>query len=375
LGAVILVVAKNRARALRSLVVSGVVFCIVAAPEVLAVSRRVGKPSLGEAGKLNFAWHVNGTPFLWNGPDGFTAGQTRVRVLNPQPLVYEFADSSGSTLPVWYDPAHWQQALGTHISVRELVVSIFKRLQEVFRMFEDVVPLLVGLFVLMSTGVRRRAGRLLEHGVLLLGLWAVVTCFFFMLVHVEPRYIATPIFLICLVVYRIAELAADGSAFRLVTRLVGLMMLITLIPPTERALMHLTQQLRGRAQPDEHVAMAAELRRFGIQPGDRIAVAWLCLRKLLRVYRRRSDLRPGLRPRYLRRCGLARPAGQLSRGRPLPPRCPTDDPRVGCPPSRRCQSGSHTRGASGVPARWMETVGGALCRADARGCSRRVKQK
>jgi hypothetical protein len=220
---------------------------------------------------LNYAWHVNRTP-LWTGPDGFAAGNTRVRVLNAQPLVFEFADSSASTLPVWYDPVYWQGRLPTRVSVRELLVSLERRTEEAFRIFEDIVPLLVGLLVL-AFGSRKRGPGGAEPGVRVLGLWAVLTCAIFMLVHVEYRYIATAVFLIFLVLYRRAERVADWNAFAVAARIVGLITLLPLVPPTERALMHLGQALAGRAAPVEHVTMAAQLHELGIGSGDRIAVA------------------------------------------------------------------------------------------------------
>jgi hypothetical protein len=266
-----LVLAKNHVRELRNLAIAGAVFCIIAAPQVIGVSRRVGRLSLGEAGRLNYAWHVNRTPFLWAGPDGFAA-DTRVRVLNAQPLVFEFADSSGGTLPVWYDPAYWQGRLPARVSPRELLVSLEKRTEEAFRIFEDIVPLLVGLLVL-AFGSRKREPGGAEPGVRLLGLWAVLTCAIFMLVHVEYRYIATAVFLIALVLYRRAERVADWTAFAVAARIVGLVTLLPLVPPTERAVMHLGQALAGRIAPAEHVTMAAQLHELGIASGDRIAVA------------------------------------------------------------------------------------------------------
>jgi len=264
--------AKDRARTLKHLAITAAVFCVIAAPEIAAVSRRVGRFSFGDAGRLNIIWHVKLTPFLWTGPGGFQAGESRARVLNAQPLVIDYADPDGGTFPVWYDMERWQGDAPTHASVKQWLVSFYHRAQEMFRIFEDILPLLLWLIVLIAAAERKRA-RPLERIVVLFGLWGFAICAAFMPVHVEFRYIAMGVFLVCLVLYRMAERVFDWTAFRITAQLVGLMMFIPVHIPFGRAVGHAAQALAGRAEPGEHVIMAEQLRDLGVRPGDRIAVA------------------------------------------------------------------------------------------------------
>lgn len=273
LFASMLAFSADRTRTLRNLAVAGAVFLAVAAPLIIPTSRRVGHFSLGESGKLNYAWHVNRSPFLWTGPGGFAAGETPVRVRHEDPLVLEFADASGSTLPIWYDPAYWHSGLRTSLSLRQIAVSFAMRLQELFRIAEDIVPLIAGLWVL--AWLRRRTppgvipGRELRH----LGAWAALICLPFLLVHVEFRYVAGAIFLLAMFAFHLAERVSEWKIFNAVARVVAIAMLTTLIAPTHRAVLHATEAVRGQRAEPEHVIVAHGLRDLGLKPGDAIAVA------------------------------------------------------------------------------------------------------
>jgi hypothetical protein len=270
----ILALSGDRRRAARHIAIAAAVFAFVAAPLVIATSRRVGRFSMGESGRLNFAWHVNASPFLWTGPGGFAAGETRVRVVSQDPLAIEFSDPGGSVMPAWYDPAYWHAGLRTHLNAREILTSFKRRLKEAFRGAEDVVPLLAGILALLSLRVRGRESRgRPERLVRLLGIWGFLICCPFLLVHLEFRYVAGGIFLMCLAAFRALERVSDWKVFLAVTRVVGLAMLTTLVDPGHRAVLHAADALHHRAGTPEHLIVADRLRALGIQPGDAIAVA------------------------------------------------------------------------------------------------------
>lgn len=264
----------DRRRTGKQIAIAAAVFALVAAPLVIATSRRVGRFSMGESGRLNFAWHVNASPFLWTGPGGFAAGETRVGVVSQDPLAIEFPDPSGSTMPAWYDPTYWHAGLRTHLNAGEILISIKRRLKEAFRGAEDIVPLLAGILALIS--LRRRDPQ--YHGrreriARLLGVWGFLICCPFLLVHLEFRYVAGGIFLMCLAGFRALERVSDHRVFLAVTRVVGLAMLTTLVDPGHRAILHAADALHHRAGTPEHLIVADRLRALGIQPGDAVAVA------------------------------------------------------------------------------------------------------
>lgn len=272
LFAAVLAFSDNRRRMVRNVAAAGAAFLAVAAPLIVPTSRRVGRFSLGESGRLNYAWHVNGSPFLWTGPGGFGAGESRVRVLLRDPLVLEFADASGSTMPIWYDPAYWHSGLRTRLNLREIAVSVIRRLQELSRILEDIVPLAAGLWVLARLR-RRNTPATPDRAIRYLGVWAVLICCPFLFVHLEFRYVAGAVFLLCLFTFRAAERVSDWKVFNAVARVAGIAVLTTLVAPAHRAVLHAAQAVRGHQVEPEHVIVAHRLRDLGLQPGASIAVA------------------------------------------------------------------------------------------------------
>lgn len=95
------------ARRLLSVGTATTVFLLTCAPLIVLISQREGRPSLGETGKLNYAWYVNQLEPYWQ---GWTGGgeahgtpQHPPRVLQEHPRVLEFAVPVGGTYALWFD--------------------------------------------------------------------------------------------------------------------------------------------------------------------------------------------------------------------------------------------------------------------------------
>src|ERR1700733_2292986 len=86
------------------------IFVLLSAPLIVALSRSSGHPTIGDTGRVNYAWYVNGIPSRWwqGGPD--SAGQPLhpPRIALASPRVYEFGGVfPQATYPIWYDFAYW----------------------------------------------------------------------------------------------------------------------------------------------------------------------------------------------------------------------------------------------------------------------------
>ena len=97
----------------RKLLVVCLVLLLVCLPWAAVVSRRLGKLSIGEAGRLNYIWYANHqelTPYLgWDGRFG-SVHSTLLhppRMLMNNPVVMEFGSPLPGTHPLWYDPSYW----------------------------------------------------------------------------------------------------------------------------------------------------------------------------------------------------------------------------------------------------------------------------
>lgn len=88
-------------------------FGLVAGPFAISLSIARGRPTFGDAGRLNYAWKVNGvTEYAhWQGGDGFGAPQHRPRRVLADPPVYEFVGPLPGTYPLWYDPSYWYEGV------------------------------------------------------------------------------------------------------------------------------------------------------------------------------------------------------------------------------------------------------------------------
>jgi hypothetical protein len=106
-------VAARKWRRMRGFLAAIAVFAAVTLPYIVALSVHLGRPTFGESGRLNYAWHVLGVPRRhWQGipaGNGFPLHPTRQISVNPK--AFEFATPVGGTYPVWYDPYYWYRGL------------------------------------------------------------------------------------------------------------------------------------------------------------------------------------------------------------------------------------------------------------------------
>jgi hypothetical protein len=89
-------------------------FLVLALPFSAAVSWQKGRPTFGDAARLNYAWLVN--PRVpdthWQGePAGSGTPRHPTRQIFEVPAAYEFATPIGGTYPPWYDPSYWNEGL------------------------------------------------------------------------------------------------------------------------------------------------------------------------------------------------------------------------------------------------------------------------
>ena len=103
-------------------------FAVVAAPFIIAISVAKGRPTFGEAGRLNYAWQVTRDvqPFrFWRGQSG--PGGTPLhppRTLAERPRTFEFAKPVGGTYPPWHDPSYWYEGVTTRFRPAGQLVAL-----------------------------------------------------------------------------------------------------------------------------------------------------------------------------------------------------------------------------------------------------------
>lgn len=174
-------------------------FCAVAAPLFISMSRRVGHPSYSEVGNLNYAWHVNHVNGgkLALGPFFPSASGAPPYLKHPLTLLYRHPDVFGFTEPLSLsypprvDMEYWGAGTKVVFNLRNQLRAISENLTLLFADFH-IVPmsgLIVGafIFLIVSPNASRRFKNTLRGWPLLVP--GVAGLCMYLLVSVEPRYV------------------------------------------------------------------------------------------------------------------------------------------------------------------------------------------
>lgn len=256
------------------LLLTMLVFAVVAAPLVVALSVKYGQFTTGEAGKLNYAWHVNRVPHWlhWRGgPPGNGVPLHGSRQIFHDPDAYEFGYPIIATYPPWYDPAYWYAGVIARFNLLQQPRAIYRNVRFMLGFAaRDWVLRLVLLAALVLVAWKNSsafsAGSVKRFHMLWIAVLGPIGLY--MLIHVEARYLCA--FLSVLILLAMAAIRID------VTRAEKLLALLFVIA----AALSFSQRLAGAAEllitTRGHVHncrwnVAEELERAGIGPGTPVA--------------------------------------------------------------------------------------------------------
>jgi 4-amino-4-deoxy-L-arabinose transferase-like glycosyltransferase len=271
-------------KAVVPLAVGFVVFCAVAAPLFVAMSRRVGRPSYSEAGNLNYAWHVNhvsggkaaGGPFFApaSGPPPYL--KHPLTLLHENPDAFGFTEPLAYTYPPRQDMEYWGAGTTVVFDPRNQIRAISENLTVLFA-DPHIVPMsgliVAGLLLLLVTpNTAWRFKNVLRSWPLLIP--GVVAICLYVLVSVEPRYIAPFLVLVLLglfpgILLRGPKDAAKQIAISMVSIATVLMVLTALF-----VVYHLAGFPRGPHGESlgVYVRVGESLNRAGVLPGEEVAL-------------------------------------------------------------------------------------------------------
>ena len=265
----LLVMPPRIERARAKVAAAAVVFALVSLPLVALVSAKVGRVTVGEVGRLNYAWEIDGvTPYVgWLGDSTgrFGSPMHPPRVLQRTPLTLEFARPIRATYPLWYDPSYWYAGVKVRIDpgaqwrvLRQGIVDLARLL---FGQWALVASLIALGFATRSSPARRLSQRTPS----ILALWSLGAAIVYALVHVEPRYLAG--FIATGVVATWAWLATRAPRRALPWVMLSAVLLLAL------SLVRNLQQNTGGFDPayrPDYLLDAVQLRTTGLHPGDQV---------------------------------------------------------------------------------------------------------
>lgn len=254
-----------------------VVFAMIAVPFVVGLSSEKGRFTFGESGRYNYAVHVNHVPRThWQGDAEYGKPVHGSRQIFDRPATFEFATPLPGTYPAWTDPSYWYEGLHTRVNLRRTIDRLFQlSREELVFFFELHGGLVATLFLLFYVGGRKWGivkgiatyWFLLLPAAGALGLYA--------LIHIEPRYLAPFVASLVLCLFFSVHLPKSPGNERLAAG-VGILLFALFICPVESTSLHVREFVSdalGRSQPDHnsYQAMASEMSRLGLKPGDRVA--------------------------------------------------------------------------------------------------------
>lgn len=182
-------------KALRPVAVTFFLFCALSAPLLISMSMRVGRPSYSEAGSMNYVWHVNhfnpyaaaAAPF---GPPAYM--KHPMTILHRRPDVFAFREPVAYTYPPRQDMEYWSAGANATINPRDQLRAIRENLTVLFTDVH-IVPMwgLMGMgsvILFMGANASLRFKNVIRSWPLLVP--GVIGPCLFLLISVEPRYVA-----------------------------------------------------------------------------------------------------------------------------------------------------------------------------------------
>ena len=258
---------------------STLIVAVFVTPFGAALSLTQGRVTLGDSGKLNYAWLVNREPFPFEQPSAPTIALRGgmawppalvhpPRILLDRPLVLEFATPAGGTIPLLDDLAYWYEGMTPRFSFADQTRATLASASAYVRICERLGWLIGALWLLWYLTPRRHRRGLSTAGTVVLAP-ALCALGIYGFVWVEPRYVAAFVVLGvigALLGVRVADGAEPQRALRAITIVTAVLTLGPLGVSAMRATATECRSPRGA-----HWETAEALRRLGVRPGDRIA--------------------------------------------------------------------------------------------------------
>jgi hypothetical protein len=257
------------------------IFLAVSGPFMVTLSATKGRLTFGETGRYNYAVHVNNLPPVhWRGEkaeSGLPVHATRK--IFERPATFEFESPLGGTYPVWYDPTYWYEGVKVHFDSREEARTISKNLRWEIELFFYLNGSIVAAWIVLFYVGDRKLQVLRD----LSDYWflfvpAISTLVLYSLVHWEPRYIAPFLavtIVCCFLSIRLPDTIESRRLFPAVAVLMSVMLILPLGPGRFRLNSGFFDLLSpAMDDPNSDQAVAAEMYRIGLHPGERIASLW-----------------------------------------------------------------------------------------------------
>lgn len=278
MSVVILLVAwfafRDSTKRFRYVAAASMAFCIVAGPQVVALSRVKHRLTFSDVGKLNYVFFIDQIPrpAFWRGENGSGTPVHPARILLDRPLLYEFATPVNGSYPPGFDWSYWMEGARPRFSLRGQLKVLRHSVGTFFQIFfqtqtEIVMAAMFLLFIL--AGSQRTRSELSSYAYILIP--SVLGCLAYGLIHVEPRYVAPFVGPLWIAILFGLLVASQELPRRIATALSIAVLLMTGVRVAQAMTSDLLSALLDK---QENVAweVAQGLQDAGLHPGERVAV-------------------------------------------------------------------------------------------------------
>jgi hypothetical protein len=275
----IAIVLKSRRSTVFSVARTAGVFLLFVIPYSVGLSWAYGRPTLGEAGALNYAFHVNHLKHWmgWQGGPGELESPVHpVQMIYSRPPVFAFGEPFHVTYPPQFGMVYWYQGYRQFFTLGNAVRAVSENFHALKYVFQEIIP--VALAVLLCVGVSfwhrpgDRIGVKRSSQLWILYLPSLLGLSFFLLVHMEGRYVAGYICVLAMAPF----LRLDGwkGSVRSTLRSAALIILVmaTVFNLSERLHDAVRSAVARRdMQSGGQWAVAEYLQSRGLKAGDKVA--------------------------------------------------------------------------------------------------------
>ena len=246
-------------------------FGIVAGPYVFELSKKEGHLTVGEAGALNYAWHIDGAPIIhWQGEiEGTGKPMHPTREIFSSPLIYKFETMPQATYPPWYDPYYWNDGIKPRFKVTAQLQAFERSSAQLLRAFWSQNGLIACILVLLA--IRREPRKTLLDFFRVWYVWlpAVGAIGLYSIVWVEHRYVAQFFVMFygaVLTTIHLPERVEGRQIIRAVT-------IVAVLLLTTRTVIDLAKSCRdGRRATKIQMEIAEKLLVQGVPHGAKVAL-------------------------------------------------------------------------------------------------------
>ena len=261
----------NLRKAAPRVAMSALVFLVIAAPFVVAISRAKGRLTFGDSGRVTYEILVDGVDAWF--PSG-TMLKHPPRKIFEAPATFEFEKPIGGTYPLWYDPSYWHEGIEPHFdALGEAGPTTVAMRVYGWTFFNFSMQLNVTIGLLMLYFLAPRPWLCLKHAAsnwpLIIPALAVFSLYY--PINTEGRFIGEFVLLLWLAAFSGTRLPESSESRRMIARVITVVAATSIISVACYTFTNLTDV---RYAEPLYWQAASSLAEKGIKPTDKLVLVW-----------------------------------------------------------------------------------------------------